>query len=47
MEGDLVLASPRLPHAFGAAAELDADMLVVIAPGVERSDISAIFNGSP
>jgi hypothetical protein len=38
MEGDLILVPPRLPHGFGAAPELDADMLVVIAPGVERSD---------
>jgi len=34
--GDLVLVPPRLPHAFGAAPGSTADVLVVIAPGVER-----------
>jgi mannose-6-phosphate isomerase-like protein (cupin superfamily) len=34
--GDLVLVPPRMPHAFGAALNATADVLVVIAPGVER-----------
>lgn len=34
--GDLVLVPPRMPHAFGAAPNATADVLVVIAPGVER-----------
>jgi len=34
--GDLVLVPPRMPHAFGAAPGSTADVLVVIAPGVER-----------
>jgi quercetin dioxygenase-like cupin family protein len=34
--GDLVLVPPRLPHAFGATPGSTADVLVVIAPGVER-----------
>ncbi|GGO80395.1 cupin domain-containing protein [Wenjunlia tyrosinilytica] len=34
--GDLVVVPPGLPHAFGAAPGHDADILVVITPGVER-----------
>jgi mannose-6-phosphate isomerase-like protein (cupin superfamily) len=34
--GDLVLVPPRMPHAFGTAPNATADVLVVIAPGVER-----------
>jgi quercetin dioxygenase-like cupin family protein len=34
--GDLVLVPPGMPHAFGAAPGSTADVLVVIAPGVER-----------
>ena len=34
--GDLVLVPPRMPHAFGAAPGSTADVLVLIAPGVER-----------
>ena len=34
--GDLVLVPPRLPHAFGATPGSTADVLVLIAPGVER-----------
>ena len=36
MEGDLVLVPPRMPHAFGATPSSTAEVLVVIAPGVER-----------
>ena len=35
-EGDLALVSPGLPHAFAAAQASDADLLIVITPGVER-----------
>ncbi|GGP99807.1 mannose-6-phosphate isomerase-like protein (cupin superfamily) [Actinomadura coerulea] len=34
--GGLVVVPPRLPHAFGAAAGTGADLLAVLAPGVER-----------
>mgnify|MGYP001265019267 CR=1 FL=1 len=35
-EGDLAFVPPGLPHAFGAAPGADADLLVVMTPGVER-----------
>jgi mannose-6-phosphate isomerase-like protein (cupin superfamily) len=34
--GDLVVVPPGLPHAFAAPPGHDADILVVITPGVER-----------
>ncbi|KUJ65715.1 cupin [Streptomyces albus subsp. albus] len=34
--GDLVVVPPGLPHAFSAAPGQDADILIVITPGVER-----------
>jgi quercetin dioxygenase-like cupin family protein len=34
--GDLVIVPPGLPHAFAAAPGEDADILIVITPGVER-----------
>ena len=34
--GDLVIVPPKLPHAFAAAPGENADILIVIAPGVER-----------
>lgn len=34
--GDLVVVSPGLAHAFAAAPRHDADILIVITPGVER-----------
>jgi mannose-6-phosphate isomerase-like protein (cupin superfamily) len=34
--GDLVVVPPGLAHAFAAAPGNDADILIVIAPGVER-----------
>ncbi|MEV6027675.1 cupin domain-containing protein [Streptomyces sp. NPDC052036] len=34
--GDLVVVPPRLPHAFAAAPGQDADLLIVVTPGVER-----------
>lgn len=34
--GDLVIVPPGLAHAFGAAPGEDADILIVITPGVER-----------
>lgn len=36
--GDLLTIPPGLVHAFGAAAGRDADVLIVITPGVERFD---------
>ncbi|MEV8608172.1 cupin domain-containing protein [Amycolatopsis sp. NPDC051373] len=34
--GDLVVVPPNLTHAFAAAPGEDAELLIVIAPGVER-----------
>jgi hypothetical protein len=34
--GDLVVVPPGLAHAFAAAPGEDADILVVITPGIER-----------
>jgi quercetin dioxygenase-like cupin family protein len=34
--GDLVIVPPGRPHAFAAAPGCDADILIVITPGVER-----------
>ncbi|MEU0008515.1 cupin domain-containing protein [Streptomyces sp. NPDC006314] len=34
--GDLVIVPPDRPHAFAAAPGSTADILIVIAPGVER-----------
>ncbi|SDM17364.1 cupin domain-containing protein [Nonomuraea jiangxiensis] len=33
---DVVIVPPRTPHAFGASAGRTAELLVVVAPGVER-----------
>jgi mannose-6-phosphate isomerase-like protein (cupin superfamily) len=35
-QGDLIVVPPRLEHAFAAARGKSADLLIVIAPGVER-----------
>ena len=35
-QGDLVVVPPGLNHAFAAAPGEDADILIVITPGVER-----------
>ncbi|MEW1584475.1 cupin domain-containing protein [Micromonospora vinacea] len=34
--GGLLVVPPRMPHAFGAVPGSMADLLIVIAPGVER-----------
>jgi mannose-6-phosphate isomerase-like protein (cupin superfamily) len=34
--GDVIVVPPRLPHAFAAARGKGAELLIVIAPGVER-----------
>ena len=36
MEGDLVVVPPGTVHAFAAAPDADADLLIILAPGVER-----------
>ncbi|SHH93139.1 cupin domain-containing protein [Streptomyces sp. 3214.6] len=36
--GDLVIVPPNRPHAFATAPGSIADLLIVIAPGVERFD---------
>jgi hypothetical protein len=35
-EGDVAFVPAGMPHAFAAAAGSDADLLIVITPGVER-----------
>ncbi|MFI6585927.1 cupin domain-containing protein [Embleya sp. NPDC050493] len=35
-KGDVVIVPPGLDHAFGAAPGEDADILIVITPGIER-----------
>jgi mannose-6-phosphate isomerase-like protein (cupin superfamily) len=35
-QGDLIVVPPRLPHAFSADRGVRAELLIVIAPGVER-----------
>ncbi|MEN3263415.1 MAG: hypothetical protein V7646_309 [Pseudonocardia sp.] len=37
-QGDVLLVPPHVPHAFGAAAGVDADVLVVFTPGMDRFD---------
>lgn len=37
-QGDLIVVPPRVQHAFAAAHGKSADLLIVIAPGVERFD---------
>lgn len=34
--GDLIVAPPGVPHAFGAADGHDGELLVLVTPGVER-----------
>jgi quercetin dioxygenase-like cupin family protein len=34
--GDLIVVPPHLPHAFSAEYGSKAEILIVIAPGVER-----------
>ena len=34
--GDVIVVPPRLPHAFAAQRNSRADILIIIAPGVER-----------
>lgn len=36
--GDILLVPPRVPHAFGATAGSDADVLFVFTPGIGRFD---------
>ncbi|MFI7344474.1 cupin domain-containing protein [Streptomyces sp. NPDC050085] len=35
-KGDLIVVPPRTAHAFAAVPGSDADLLIVLAPGVER-----------
>jgi quercetin dioxygenase-like cupin family protein len=37
-QGDLVVVAPNVTHAFSAAPGADAELLIVITPGVERFD---------
>ena len=34
--GDVIVVPPRRPHAFSAKRDNHADLVIVIAPGVER-----------
>jgi quercetin dioxygenase-like cupin family protein len=34
--GDLAVVPPHLPHAFAAPADSEADLLIVVTPGIER-----------
>jgi len=34
--GDVIVVPPRLPHAFAAQRSSSAEILIVIAPGIER-----------
>ena len=34
--GDVIIVPPKLPHAFSAAQGYGAELLIVIAPGIER-----------
>jgi quercetin dioxygenase-like cupin family protein len=38
VEGDLVVVPPGVAHAFAASAESNAELLVLITPGVQRFD---------
>jgi mannose-6-phosphate isomerase-like protein (cupin superfamily) len=35
-QGDVIVVPPRLPHAFSAESGSGAQILIVIAPGIER-----------
>jgi mannose-6-phosphate isomerase-like protein (cupin superfamily) len=35
-EGDVIVVPPRMPHAFAAQRGSKAEILIIIAPGVER-----------
>jgi len=35
-QGDVVVVPPRMPHAFSAVQGTKADLLIVVAPGIER-----------
>jgi quercetin dioxygenase-like cupin family protein len=37
-QGDVLLVPPRVPHAFGAVPDADADVLFVFTPGMDRFD---------
>ncbi|MBL1106500.1 hypothetical protein JK361_18150 [Streptomyces sp. 5-8] len=37
-QGGLVVVPPGIPHAFGAAPGVSAELLVVLTPGVDRFD---------
>ena len=47
--GDLVVVPPGTVHAFAAAPESDADLLIILAPGIERFEyfrhLQRIANG--
>jgi mannose-6-phosphate isomerase-like protein (cupin superfamily) len=35
-QGDVIVVPPRMPHAFSNLSGTSADLLIVIAPGIER-----------
>ncbi len=42
-QGDLVVVPQHLPHAFGASPGQTADLLVVLAPGIDRFEYFRIL----
>ena len=45
-EGDTLTIPPGITHAFGAATGSDADLLIVLTPGVERFGYSGCLRRS-
>jgi uncharacterized cupin superfamily protein len=45
--GDLIIVPPGTVHAFAAAAGSDADLLIILTPGVERLEYFGMSSGSP
>jgi quercetin dioxygenase-like cupin family protein len=35
-QGDVAVVPPHMPHAFAAAPDCEADLLIAITPGIER-----------
>ena len=46
-EGDLVVVPPGTVHAFAAAPDADADLLIILAPAWNGSSTSANCSASP
>ncbi|MFI7448849.1 hypothetical protein ACIBQX_15240 [Nonomuraea sp. NPDC049714] len=46
-EGGSVAVPPGLPHAFGAAPGVGADLLAVLTPEQERYDVHVVAMAAP